>query len=274
MENQPTEKNIETKEIIVQFKDKLVKINDTLEDLLNMTNAVSSLPNGQSLRYMDRTLNKRDVSIYKNLLKNQILGLSNDYQKALKHKKKRGKRLTSVEYTVLIKENFVSMFTENKNSLGPIDISDPEGPQLVDQLKMLTTNSMILNKSILPLCAIYMYHNKLQLEAPNKQYSKATVAMQTYLQDTFNELSSRPEKINSKGNPIPVFNKDMFKFTSWSSIVSLNRQEMDDEHKVILAKGGLERLKEEKELISSVLKQYKDKFTIDVADKVSESEED
>lgn len=257
MDNQNIDRNAEYKKLVSEFKDKLDKINDNLDDLLNMASVVATLPPGQSLRFQDKTLNKRDVGVYKNLLKTQINNLKVDYHKALR-RKRRQKSSNPVEYTIKVKDPLVSLFTSNGAKLGPIDLSKPDGAKLSDQLKMLNTHNMILNKSLLPLCAIYMYHNKLQLPQPNKQFSKADDKMYEFLDDTFKELMSRPEKTNTKGKQIPIFDPSKFKFTSWSSIIALNREDLTEEDKEVLDKGGLERLHQERELISNVLQQYKD----------------
>lgn len=257
--------NLETplsnKELVHEYREKINNIKDYVRSLVTMTTALSKLPAGQSLRHGDRTINQQDVNGYERALCKELQGLVSDYQKALKPRRRKRKPGSNT-YVIKVSQPIVDLFVGSLDKLGKTDISDESSKFLSSQLEIFKTKGLLLNKSILAICAIYMYCNKLQLTGKEKQFLKADTNMYKCLEDTFKELSAREQKTNASGKKITVFDPDKFIFPSWSSILSLNKVEVSEEDRAFIDSGGKELLIAENAAITNALAQHKKKISI------------
>jgi hypothetical protein len=249
------------KELIQNFKEKINSIKDYADNLTLMTAAVSRLPTGQSLRYGDRIITQQDVLGYKKAFHKELQTLVNDYQKALKPRRRKGKHIN--EHVIKLSPTLINFFTKEIDSLGYIDVKNKKSKSIASELKLFTDRGLIMYKSVLVLCAIYMYRHNLQCEGKEKRFLKANDHMNKYLATTFKTLSMREVGTNSRGNKIQPFDPQKFTFTHWASIVSLNKEELTSEDRDFLSKEGKNELIRYHELLSSIRKTYKTPSLVD-----------
>ncbi len=160
---------------------------------------------------------------------------------------------------ILILENMVGFLKEA--DMGLSDPSDPSSDTLSGCL-MATENRICTIAMLTPLFNIYAHINQMQTDPGNKQFLTATPLMHKWFGETFKELQNRPVRYNARGEEIPEFDPERFRYNRFQAIRSLNSIKRDTLTKEQLdhmySDEILQRLDQDQEVVSGAMRWYRE----------------
>ena len=227
-----------------EFGAKLDQLGKHHNNLMKLAAQVYCLPKTDRLQYPNgKAVGRKEIRSLSSQYVKDIKSLKKNYVARGKRKKRRRSPGTTAGFKnpILVTDNMREFF--GVANLGPSEPSNKNSKPL-NEILAVGQNGVTTRAIMTPLFNIYAHVNGMQRDPDNKQFLTATAQMNTYFQNTYQVLSSRPQTFtkadkNGVRKPIPIFDPLRFRYASIQSIVADNTikdPQLNNEQKLALAK--------------------------------------